>query len=142
MDIIYAINYILKIDESSAFFNDNFFDDHTTNCTEMIITSEVFYDFDECKKSLTGLMSELSAKEALATGKNYVIVSKINPIAQTEERQVEDTDAWDKSTLAKLYAADAAELKESKLVANIVGHITVNHQITKTLNTPASSALH
>lgn len=134
MDIIYAINYLVKVDETSAYFNSGIFEDHTRNCSEMIITSKLFYDFDACKNSLTKLMTELCSKESAATGKNHVIVSKINPRIQTSEVNVEDKDAWDKSTLAKVYAADADQLKDSKLVAGIIGHITVNHRITNELN--------
>jgi hypothetical protein len=134
MDIIYAVNYLVKIDETSAFFNSGFFEDHTKNCNEMIITSKPFYDFEACKNSLTKLMVELSSKESQSTGKNHVIVSKINPRIKTTQVNVEDKDVWDKSTLAKVYAADADQLKESKLVACIVGHITINHRITNELN--------
>jgi hypothetical protein len=141
MDIIYAINYLVKIDETSAYFNSSFFEDHTKNCSEMIITSKPFYDFDACKNSLTRLMTELGSKESSATGKNHVIVSKINPRIQSSEVNAEDKDVWDKSTLAKVYAADADQLKEAKLVSSIIGHITINHRITNALNKESAIVL-
>jgi hypothetical protein len=126
MDKLYALNFTIKVNPSANIFKSGFFANNAPHSGEMIISSKIFYDFDLCKKSLTTLMGELGNHELLAGGENLAVVSKINPLIDSSEKSVEDTDEWDKLTLAKMFLADSVALKESVLKYSIVGYITVN----------------
>lgn len=93
------------------------------NCGEIIITSKQFTTYDICEKSLSGLLSVLSKFESITSNKNQVIVTKINPLLESESTE------WESNIVLRAYIADAEQLKKANLSYHVVGQIMIDHQM-------------
>lgn len=93
------------------------------NCGEMNISSKAFDTYEECEKSLNGLMTTLTRIEGKAADRNMVIVSKINPVLDQSGKKHADAASWDEFTILRVYVADSDELKKATLKYHIVGQI-------------------
>lgn len=104
------------------------------------IQSESFANYTDCEKSLTQLLSVLSAAEASITERNYVIVTKLNPLLGGT--QSTDSEEWDSRTMLRAYVADFARLKSDKTLAYaVVGQIKMTEaQVELTRLTTSQTA--
>lgn len=100
------------------------------NCGEMIITSKFFDTYEDCEKSLSGLMTTLTRIECKAADQNMVIVSKINPVLDTSNKPHADAGTWDENTILRIYVADSEELKKATLKYHIVGQIKTSVDVS------------
>ena len=99
-------------------------------CGEMIISSNIFTDFDLCEKTMSNLLSQLSQVQANYSDKSHVIVTKMNPLLDMSENKKADTEAWDSFTVMRAYVAETEALKNaSTLKYSVIGQIKVNQQI-------------
>lgn len=97
------------------------------SCNEISISSKPFKTYELCEKSLSNLLASLSTAEAKVSAKNFVIVTKLNPLLQ--EKPLVDPE-WDKNTVLRAYIADSTVLKEqSSLKYSMMGQILVSQEI-------------
>lgn len=123
MDSYIKYQYYFKIYENAKFLSPS----HLTEvekCAEMIMTSKPFVNYTDCYKNLSDLIYDFASTESALSGGNYVMVPKINPIFGG---RVEEHETWDKTTMVKMYVANADAIKSKKqLVYCAVGEIKLD----------------
>lgn len=115
--------YYFKVYENAKFLSAGYMTD-IEKCAQMIMTSKSFSAYAECFKNLSQLIYDFASTESALSGGNYVIVSKINPAFGG---RIDESEIWDKTTMVKLYVANADLLKSSKqIVYCAIGEIRVD----------------
>ena len=122
-------NYSVKIGHGSDILKSGPLSQSFQNCAEINITSKVYQEYSECEKNLTTLMAALSSIESKFSAKDHVIVTKLNPILDQSGKVHADADTWDKTTIVRLYVANAEELKQATLSYHVLGQISVDQMI-------------
>lgn len=124
-------NYDVRISYGSDILKSGPFSESFANCGEMLITSKPYNEYAGCERALNGLMSSLSYLEAKLSDKNFVIVTKVNPILDASGKRKLDADAetWDKHTVMRAYIADAKALKDTNLTYHVLGQIKVDQTL-------------
>lgn len=123
--------YDIKISSGTEFIKHSQIGDNIPNANEMIILSHYFSNYDECQRSLKDVLGFLSRSESSATSKNFVIVTKVNPLIDATEKLHRDASTWDRFTIMRAYVADSQKLKDSKLQFSILGQIKADHEIVR-----------
>lgn len=104
--------YYFKVYENAKFLSAGYMTD-IEKCAQMIMTSKAFSEYAECFNNLSQLIYDFASTESALSGGNYVIVSKINPAFGG---RVDENETWDKTTMVKLYVANADIMKKAKQV--------------------------
>lgn len=88
------------------------------NTHELVISSGIFIDYEACIDAVSRLLSGLSLAVSLKNGRQYVIVTKKNPLFESEPAEPNET-GWDRFTILRLYVADAEILKEQSKLSHL-----------------------
>jgi hypothetical protein len=97
-------------------------------CIDMVISSKKFGSYEECATALTQLLSVLGTTEAQISNKNFVIVTKTNPLFSTTEAPKNDEE-WDRLTIMRAYVADVDVLQtQQQLNYSIVGQLRISQE--------------
>lgn len=135
MTSISNFSYYVNLDINSGMLRNGPMTSVLPNCSQMIITSESFDEYEVCEKKLSSLLQLISNEESRLNNKNYVIVTRLNPIYSNVETEPTD-DKWENSTVMKVFLADADLLKESKINYNVLAQISVDHKIVSLKSPP------
>jgi len=118
-----AFSYNVKVGRAASMLRAGPYKTKIPNCGEINISSRPFETYEECEKSLNGLMMTLTRVEGKSADKNMVIVSKVNPALDESGKKHADAASWDEHTILRVYVADPEELKKATLKYHIVGQI-------------------
>jgi hypothetical protein len=121
--------YLVTIMPSSSYMKNSGVENIIANCNEMVITSNEFQTYEECGGKLMNLLSDIASTQSSEDGKNFVIVSKLNPIFSGVQ---DDGVVWPKSTLARCYLVDSDLLKS--------GNPTFEYSVAAFINVKSDSA--
>ncbi len=135
MEDISNFSYQIRMGLDAAFMKTGMVGYVMPNCGEIVINSKLYTDFDVCEKQMSSLLSMLSIYESTHLVKNYVIVSRINPILNADAINDVESDSWDNFTVMRAYVADAELLTDSQLLYNITAQIKSSGNL-KLINTP------
>jgi hypothetical protein len=135
MTSISNFSYYVNLDTNSGMLRNGPMASVLPNCSQMIIKSESFAEYEVCEKKLSSLLQLISNEESRLNNKNYVIVTCLNPIYSNVETEPTD-DKWENSTVMKVFLADADLLKESKINYNVLAQISVDHKIVSLKSPP------
>lgn len=127
-------SYIVVITADSDILKDGPFGNAIPNVNEMIVSSKVFDNFNECEQAYGRIMNHLAKVQSAISGRNHVIMSKRNPSYDESGEVKETTEVWDKLTIYKSYVADFLELKQSRLKSDVIGYFKIHQGTLDQLN--------
>ena len=122
--------YVVRVGHGAGMLRTGQYKEALPNCGEIMISSKQFQSYEECEKNLNNLMVALTRFEAKSSDKNFVIVSKVNPVLDQSGREHRDAASWEKNTIMRAYIADSDELKKSTLKYHVMGQISANREAT------------
>jgi hypothetical protein len=120
--------YEVKLSRSEIFDRPLFA--NLKNVGEMIITSEIFAEYNDCAQDCYEMLNEFSKHLRGVGDKQYVIATKINPLHDPAHDGSKVSEDWIPETIIKMYLADAVALREEKTIhATISAVINVRQDI-------------
>ncbi len=105
---------------------------------EIIINSQRFENYEECNNKLSYLLSTLTIIANSLGKKQYVILTKVNPM--TTKEAVDDDEEWSPLIVSKIYVAEAESTKKGKPEYCVMAQTLIDRTLADNLikNTPAS----
>lgn len=92
------------------------------NFGEMMIESMWFADHIECRDDLVNLLDGMKKKMTLATGRKFIIATKLNPMYDPafDGNLEEYKDDWDDIMVCKCFIADAERYHEEGILDSTI----------------------
>lgn len=89
---------------------------------EMIITSDNFAEYEECVQDCYEMLNVYAQKlKTINRGTcDYIIATKINPLHDPAHDGSKVSEQWTEDMVLKLYLAEAAPLKEEKVIKSTI----------------------
>jgi hypothetical protein len=118
-------NYNVRILEHSPLLKlESKISNKLTGCSDVIISSINYVEYEECEKKLISVMNFLGAEQFTCSNISCILLSKRNEALGLKNYiNIEDGLPWDEETLLRSYLADSAEFKQRKLNFYILGQI-------------------
>jgi hypothetical protein len=124
--------YEIRVARDSSVIRSGPLSESLQNCGELIITSKEFKNYTDCEKKFNNLISALSYIESNEGDKDYVLITRPNPMKSAADKMQE----WDVYVVSRTFVADANSLvKKSDLTYNIFGQINADIPIFNLVTT-------
>ena len=130
--------YEIRVDGECELFSKEPLKSSLQQVGEMTILSNWFPEHKECAQDAANIMHAFSRLLAVATGKKYIIATKINPLHDLDFNPETAVDQWDELTVMKMYVADSKILKKNNVIAS---HILGTVKAAAKINLEQAQAL-
>ena len=121
-----AYSYDIRFLKGAGIFSSPLLVSSLHDSKDMIISSTEFSTFSDAEKSLTTTLSALAELEGARSGTDFAIVTRVSP--KLSGSVVESDPQWDDLTICRLYVADTALLKQSRIAYTVFAHIKGSDQ--------------
>lgn len=87
---------------------------------EMLITSELFAEYEDCVQDCYEMLNAFALKLKEADDREWIVATKINPLHDPAHDGSKVTEEWTPDIVLKLYLAEAVPLREEKVIKSTI----------------------
>lgn len=131
MESTINFSYNIQIGRGANMLRNGAYKEFVPNCGQVVISSKSFSSYADCERAMNGLLTTLTRIEGRDSERNFVIVSKVNPVLDTSGKKHADATSWDRHTISRAYMADSEELKNAILKYHVLAQIRSDLDVSR-----------
>lgn len=121
----FLYQYLITIDSESSILKKGLVQEIIPHSKEMVILSNDFNSYEECFNKLIDFLSSLASTQSAVDNKNFVLVTKLNPLA---DDSTENLNSWPKTTISRSYIIDSDMINEVPIKYSAFAQISVKSE--------------